>query len=276
MPSDSIYRWSFHVDRDPLRRIIAEELARALADEGRTGEDSASSPASSRLALVCFSGNDAPCRSLAPLFRAAQREGWTLDAVTSFSFRSVVLKAHPGALGDLSAMSDPDDEAALSRRLARTRAVVFPDISANSLNKAALGIADSLPTRAIAQALTAQACLLLETASPPSPVVGLSRLETLRRLERRGALLADGESFIEQLRRTGASPVPAVFKPLSGAPAQGRSPAGRAVVTVDDIVAAAQQGLPRLRLPPGAIVTDRAREEALRRGMILVADEADS
>ncbi len=199
-----------------------------------------------------------------------------LEALASFSFRSVVLKENPGVLGGLASIKDPDDEAAVASSIAEASLVIFPDISTNSLNKAALGITDSVPTRAVAQALTTNACLFLETGSPESAVVGLSRLETLRRLERRGAVIAGKQDFVEQLRRAARPLLAGSFTSMSGAPSSGRSPAGRVVVTAEDVVEAARRGRSRVVLPPGAIVTDRAREEARRRAVKLVNDEAES
>lgn len=267
-----------YVDRDRLRRIIAEELARALADEGRGAEPAPGGSAGrnrapQNLLCLCLTGDTAPCPSLPPLFAAARRAGWELEALPSFTFRSTVLKQDARALGDLRVFGAADDEAAVAGRLSEARAVVFPDISTNSLNKAALGIADSLPTRAIAHGLgSTAACVFLETGESPSPVVGLERLETLRRLERRGAVLARPEDFFERLSAAVSPMAPGAFRALSGQPV-GRSPAARAVVTAEDVVRAARRGLSRFDLPPRAIVTDRAREEARRRGVELVPHE---
>ncbi len=273
------------MDRDRLRQIIAEELARALAEEGSGISSPANPPKSesrayrasphSRLGLVCFSGERAPSASLWSSLASAREAGWTLEALTSFSFRSVAVKENPGALSGLVSLKNPNDEGAVAQRIAEASLVIFPDISTNSLNKAALGIADSVPTRAVAQALTTHACLFLETGSTESAVVGLSRLETLRRLERRGAWIAGAQDFLEQLRRAARPLLTGSFPSMSGAPSSGRSPAGRVVVTAEDVVESARRGRARVVLPSGAIVTDRAREEARRRGIKLVNDEAE-
>lgn len=175
-------------------------------------------------------------------------------------------------MGDLPGVSGPEDERAVASRLEKARAIILPNLSMNSLNKAVLGLADSIPTRLLG---SGRACVLLETAEPASPVVGLPRLESLRRLERRGAVLAGPRDFIDRLNAAAAPLLPEPFRSPAGRPV-GQSPASRAVLTADDVIAAAHRGISRLRMPPNAIVTDRAREEARRRGVELVRDEADS
>lgn len=266
------------MDREQLRRIIAEELARVLGEAGRSASNSAlpAGRGRSHYALVYFTGERRPCSSLGPLFHTARREGWTLEALPSFTFRAVVLAQDSGAMGDLPGVAEPDHEASVALRLQEARSVIFPDISTNSLNKAALGLADSVPTRAIAHALgSGRGCVFLETGEPASPVAGLPRLETLRRLERRGAVLAGPEDFIERLNAAAAPLIPGIFRSPAGQ-SVGRSPASRAVVTAEDVSAAARRGVSRLRLPANAIVTERAREEARRLGVELVPDEAAS
>lgn len=171
---------------------------------------------------------------------------------------------------------DPDNEGAVAGLLEQVRAVIFPDISTNSLNKAALGMADSVPTRAIARMLSsARGCIFLETREPASPVVGLPRLEMLRRLERRGARIAGPDDFLDELNAAALRPVPRPFQSLAGQPV-GRSPVSRAVLTAEDVTKAAGRGLSRLILPANTLVTDRAGEEARRLGVELTFEEAAS
>lgn len=265
-----------------MRRLVVEELARALARQPSAAGRPAPAPSAAQglqPAIVVFSGATVPDAPLLALLEALRRQGWALAALPSLTFSSVVLGPRPASLGSLARIEDPDDEADFVRRAAQARLWIFPDLSDNALAKATRSIADSIPTRAMAAALASGApCLLLETARLDSPIVGLPRLEGLRRLERRGAVISTLSDFADRLlSATASAPViPAPFAPLSRGPSPGGQPAARPVVTADDVLAAARRGLSSLRLPPRAIVTDRAREEALRRRVELIADEAVS
>jgi len=54
------------------------------------------------------------------------------------------------------------------------------------------------------------------------------------------------------------------------------APVSRPVVSADDVRAAARTGQLRLAVPPDAIVTPLARDEASRRGIELVADAVEA
>jgi hypothetical protein len=253
------------VDREQLRRIVAEELARALAEagsgEGRPGGDAAGEGRGT--GLMVFSGARGPGNSFAGAVSTLRAEGWRLEGMASLTFRALAIGSAGPAMAGIEIAGDADDEASASLRVGRAPWVMFPDLSENALAKAVVGIADSMPTRALAQALgSGKPCVLLETHEAASAVVGLGRLEKLRRLERRGAVVADASECVAALRAAMAAAAAWGF-------AGGAGPS-RQVITAEDVQEAARRGMTRMHVSSDAIVTGRAQDESRALGIEIV------
>jgi hypothetical protein len=256
------------VDREQLRRIVAEELARALADAGsgavRAGIGGAREGRGA--GLIVFSGPQAPGESFSVAVSALRAEGWRLEAMVSLTFRAMSMAGAGSTLAGLEIAGNADDEAASAARLGRAHWLLFADLSENALAKAVYGIADSIPTQALAQALgSGKPCLLLETREAPSAVIGLARLEKLRRLERRGAVIASPRDCLTALHTAMAAAAGWGF--VGGPDGAGKS---RQVITAEDVQEAARRGMARLTISASAIVTGRAQDEARALGIEIV------
>lgn len=253
------------VDRERLKQLISEELTRALGEAGTPPAPTGGpSPA-----LIVFSGPHPPAEPSASILSTLNAGGRAFQLVLSDTFRSLALPAAGALLAGYPLAANPLDEAAAAALLNRAPWIVFPDLSDNSLTKAVLGLADSIPTRALSGALASgKACLLLETREPPSAAVGLDRLERLRQLERRGAVLARPGNFFEMLEGALAPPEERRFRPVPPRP-----PERRRIIAGEDVYEASRRGQMRLEVPATAIVTDQAREEARRRGIEIVRSE---
>jgi hypothetical protein len=143
--------------------------------------------------------------------------------------------------------------------------VVFSPLSLNSLAKMALGIRDSLPSRIFGVAAEQGAAILLDKTALPTPETAMN--PHLAKIYRRhweavtggsiGEFVADDLDLrlktILRLRREGGVAA---------------SPAGRQVITRDDVLAA-RNGVGRLKVPRGSLITDLAREEAEKWGIRL-------
>jgi hypothetical protein len=252
------------VDREQLRRIVAEELARALAEAGATGlaAGGEAGRAARGAGLIVFSGPRAPGERIGKALSELASAGWRLEGLTSLTFRAITMGEAASALRGIVLMGDADDESATAARVESASWLMFPDLSDNALAKAVQGIADSLPTRALAQALgSGKACLLVETREAVSAVTGLDRLEKMRRLERRGATLADAAACVEALNRALAVSQGWGFAGAAG---------GRQLITADDVREAARRGMTQLSISAAAIVTERARDDARALGIEIV------
>lgn len=201
------------------------------------------------------------------------RSGWpAIHVLPSLTFRLRCLEAARGDLTPFAFVSDPDDEAAVARLLERAGWIAAPDLSANTLAKAVLGVEDSVPSRAVGLALRRARPLLLIESSAAGPLAHDSdRLQRLRELERRGAVLTKPERLPDDLRRALSPPQSRLYEPPPG-----RSPERRAVITGEDIYEAHRQGRRILEVPRGAIVTAQAVEDAARRGIELRRADEDA
>jgi hypothetical protein len=254
------------VNRDELKRILTEAARQVLAspEVARGGASSASSP---RGGIVLFTGSSAPSPDLPDLRSLSGSEGGAPRALLSHSFRQANPSIDRRALGGAEPIAAPPSERELQSWIVRAPWLIAPDLSDNSLAKAAAGIEDSLPTIALAAALRAgRSAILLECSAPGSPLVGLGRLERLRRLERAGARRACPKSLARVLEEAAREAAP------RSTPAN-RSP-GRAIITAEDVHRAARRSPRELRVPAGAVVTAHARDEAERLGVEL-RTEAD-
>lgn len=271
--------------REELKKIILEEIQRALAELGaertqgaisqalgsnlRPSDPSHPAPvaATSRFGVVILSGAKPPASSVLDALRGLASAGWGIEIHPSRTFRQRQLRHGPGELGSYAMIPDSEDESAEAQRIERASWVLFPDLSMNSMRKAALELEDSIPTRALAEAIRAQKpCLLLESRSPTRLDAPKGRLELIRSLEQRGAIQACPRSvFTRIIEALGPSEESRVYTP----PVPLRSAPARAIVTSDDVWDAALAGLAELVIPVDAIVTAQAEEDAVRRGIAL-------
>lgn len=183
------------MDRDTLKRVIIEEVLRALSEMGAEGANRAHTLATAPYAvparwrferpqaapekspspiatgpgfgLAVFSGAIAPSDSLLDALAALVGSGAELLGLPSLTFRLTRLYGSADPLRGLPLFGAPDDEAALERTLERARFVLAPNPSANTLAKLAAGIEDSVPTRALAGALRLGKPLII-VEEPPS------------------------------------------------------------------------------------------------------------
>ncbi len=260
------------LDPERLKQIIVEEVRRALTESAapaafRPREASPAGPASKLEVdgLVLITGTAAPHPAMFEALAPLAIHGLRFVVLASQSFRGVPLARDPDLLRGLRLAEGVDDERGLADLLNRTGWVLAPDVSSNTLAKAVLGVEDSQPTRVIAWALrSARPIVFLECPSVPGPAADLGRLERLRRLERRGALLADARSVLARLVEALRPAEARLFQPLAARPIPRRR-----IVTAEDVDEVWRAGRRDWTLPPEAIVTAEAEEQAARRGIEL-------
>lgn len=255
------------MDRDELKRIVTEELQRALQEASpRSGALSGVTPSavprSPNEGLVVFTGEAPPDPEILRALGALRAEGMRVTAVPSHTFRQVVLPRHGSMLSGLEIIENADSESALGERFRGAGWFCFPDVSANTLAKAALGIQDSVPSRAIGHAIqAARPCVFVESQEAPFAGPRSSRHSKLRELERRGASVTSPEQFATVLREQ--------LLVTTASPGLAQTSAKRRIITAEDIVAASRQGQSEIVVESDAILTDNAVEEAGRHGINL-------
>lgn len=260
-------RGSEIVDRDELKSIITEELQRALHEAGPMSGTKPSFVASAvsrspNEGLVVFTGDSPPDPETLGALRTLQTEGMQVVAVPSHTFRQTVLLRHSAALNGLEVLDAPEDENALGDRFGAAGWFCFPDVSANTLAKSALGIQDSVPSRGIGHAIgAARPCLFVESQEAPFAGPRSTRHSKLRELTLRGATLTTSEQFATTLHEQ--------LLACAGSPGLVPGSQVRRIITAEDIVAASRQGLAELVVESDAILTDHAVEEAERHGIML-------
>ncbi|GAB4324904.1 MAG: hypothetical protein Kow0059_20740 [Candidatus Sumerlaeia bacterium] len=234
------------------------------------------SPLPAVIALFCGPASESLDAVLAPLQRI--REHANLHLIFSHTFcRTADTDAIERALTPALVCREVNP-VRLRAVLPRYKALVVPAMSINTLAKLCAGITDSTPTAALFEALARGLPVLIcrESVDPEhlqmSSALGRSTPASLRnalyhymsRLEQwgaqwteLGALAAAVEAMLVparealKLRRTGAAA------------------GGRLILLREDIEDMMREGRLRLTLPPGAIVTDAARELAAERGFRL-------
>ena len=161
--------------------------------------------------------------------------------------------------------SDSADE--LLVRLPDIDVVVFSPLSLNSLAKMALGIRDSLPSQVFGAAVEQGCSILLDRSALPA---GDSSMNPhLIKVYRRHWETLIGGSIAEYVPDSFDQRIKRILRTLRENPLDllvGDS--GRQVITRDDVLAA-RDGIGRLKIGRGSLVTDLAREEAEKWGIVL-------
>lgn len=157
-----------------------------------------------------------------------------------------------------------DDAESFLARLPLFHCLIVSPLSLNTLAKFALGLRDSFPSRILSSAMQAGTPILLDGGAIPDAASTMNPhfLRLYRRYweDVQGSLVKgfSGSSLEEllagMLRHRRAE---------NGRP----STAGRVVITRDDVVLAGNSLSPLL-VPRGALITDLAREEAEKRGVV--------
>lgn len=268
------------MDRNELKRIIIEEIRKSLAEPPPAAPGSRSpeaetpggkvveSPQPTGRGILLLTGSEPPSAGLLSALPALVQAGGELRAILSWSFRQ-----HHSGGGVLpvavSEIANTKTEREIDGEIFAAGWILVPDVSSNTLNKTALGIEDSIPSRAIGLAVrSGKPCVFVECLPSPPPTVELSRLELIRKLERRGARLACPDSLLRVLHEATRPPEEKFFRPPPVRP----SPR-RLVITGDDVYEAAKRGQKELRVPADAIVTSLAYEDAVRRGLTIRREE---
>jgi hypothetical protein len=259
------------MDANELRRIVEEVIAAVLRERpGLNPPPLPPSPPSRRAPLILLTG----CRQSHPvIFRQLRRLQSDLGpavAVLSESFCELVAPERfqqETGIADLSLELTGTEAESLA---ARSTFLLVATMSANSRNKIAAGITDSLPTTVWGAARRAR--LPLFVAEPSDPIAPPSAPDTpTERIRQR-------EETMSILRNDGAEILPAaeLFERIQRFLMQrGERRAGdrdpekgpRPIITAEDVERAHRRGEKRWDLPADAIVTmaahDRARDLGL-------------
>lgn len=261
--------------RDELKRIIIEEVLRALAETGAAAAARSLSAkpvgggAGAGNGVLLLTGYEPPSPALGEIIAGLAQHAASIGYLPSRSFRAANAGAGVDYLKNLKAIDLPKCERGLSEIVRGAAWILAPDVSPNTLNKTAMGIEDSLPSAAIGMALRwGKPCVLLECASVPT-TVALERLELIRRLERRGARRASPDSVLRILHETLNPPAAQEFAPPPVKPIP-----KRAIITGEDVYEAARRGQKELLVPADAIVTSQAHEDAARRGLTIRREDS--
>jgi len=267
------------MDRERLKQIIIEEIVRAIA-EMRSARSASVAPASAspvphivtssidasgKPGIVIFSGSREPGGMALDALAGLSVYGYSAEALLSFSFRQTQAKSLPQMLRGVSVLSNPDDESAMERKIEASKWIVVVDVSINTLNKVHLGIEDSAPSRAIAQAMRrGLGCVFLESAIAPLSGPESRRAELIRRFEGRGAFVASPDGLPAAMHKATRPRDEGLFKPPSPKPE-----VRLRVITREDVYEAATRGVTVFMVPAGAIITAEAIEDAGRRGLVI-------
>jgi len=224
--------------------------------------------------LLLLTGSESLRAEAAAGLPSLLQAGFQIEVIASKTFRDANGLGGAANSGNVPAsmnvMAEFESEAAEESIFGSRTFVVVADVSANTLAKAARGIADSMPSRAIAHFLKrAKPTILLE--SGPSAILPgpWSRDEHLRTLARGGATLCETSDLPARLEDALGQYGTSVAAP-GGVAAASR----RAIVTAEDVQEAVRRGEKIFVVPAKAIVTAAARDEAARRGVGIVEGDA--
>lgn len=271
------------MDRERLKQIIIEELVRAIAEiqTSRTASVAPRSDSSDTLprppipsspsvpttkpGIVIFSGSREPGGMALDALAGLSVYGYSAEALLSFSFRQTQARLLPQMLRGVPVLPNPDDESAMERKIESSKWIVVVDASINTLNKVHLGIEDSAPSRAIAQAMRrGLGCVFLESTIAPLSGPESRRAELIRRFEGRGAFVTSPEGLPAAMHKAIRPPDEGLFKPPSPKPE-----VRLRVITREDVYDVASRGVTVFMVPAGAIITAEAIEDAGRRGLVI-------
>ncbi len=270
------------MDSSELKRLIVQEILRALQGEESQGHPSlpissslpspprAISPSpSAAKTIVLFTGSTPPSPWIFESLSALALEGKEIAALLSLSFRLTQYNRDSTVIGNLRPIANPDDEAWMLELARRCESVLIPDVSLNTLNKVVLGIEDSAPSRLLADATRfGKPCLFVESVSSPTIKGGGSRVDLIRRLSGRGAILSCPDTLLKQFHEAIRPPEEKIFKPPVPPP-----PTRRRILTKEDVYEASRRGVVDWVVDAGTIVTAEAREDARRRGMTIRSED---
>ena len=130
-----------------LVKIIVEEVLRALnASSPRQDEHESHRDAG----IILFTGFEPVAPPLFDAIEALAGQGSLISALLSETFRGRQTPNAPGAVRNLPVIENARCDTALAKAIDAADWLVVPDASSNTLNKAILGIEDSVPSRAVA------------------------------------------------------------------------------------------------------------------------------
>jgi len=266
------------VSPEELKKIIIEEVLRALAEMGvidaspRSAQSASSSAAPSTSlgsGIVLFTGYRSPTPESLDSLLSLGIQGGRLSALLSFSFNQTQFKQNPNSIQGLRVVENSDDELAMQKLIENSDWLIAPDVSWNTLNKVVLGIEDSTPSRALGDGIRlGTPCFFLESALATTKTGGSPRLDLIRKVAVRGARLTCPESLVKDLYDTLDSKTEKVYVPPAPRPVTKRG-----VVTKDDVYESFALGVKELIVPANSIVTAEAYEDAHRRGMTIRLEE---
>ena len=268
--------------RARVRVLVVEALARPHAPQAEstvvTGVSSVATPPPLRSLLLLFTGRGAVLPDFLAQTAELARQGWTLGAVFSFSFKRFfapddILRQLPAG----TVLVGSNCERELGAAIAGYSGVVMPDISLNTAGKVARGFDDSVPsfilTRMIVGGSPAFVARSLPTlgaelaaSNPAAPPAFLRNAE-----DHWHRLQALGVNFVET-PALAAAVAGAFHVPVNDTPerlARTRPSPKRQFVTAEDVWRVAARGGKELVHPRDAVVTDHARDAAETKGIEL-------
>jgi len=157
---------------------------------------------------------------------------------------------------------------ALLRRLALFDLLIVCPLSLNTLAKFALGLKDSFPAQVLSMAAELGKPILLDSSAIPSPDSALN--PHLFKIYKRYWDSVRGGTVREYHHHRLEDALTALVRHHRLQTSR-EAPPGRGVITRDDVWAA-RDGLGFLKVPPGSLITDLAREEAQSLGIRIIIE----
>lgn len=252
------------MDREALVQLITRAVLAALGE----GSPTAAPGPGHRLLVACAGGEQGAAAAAAEL-AALRQAGAVTRLVCSPSARTVLGDELISRLGGGTPPEPPCGDAMCYGLVEWAQAVIVPVLTQNTAAKVALGIRDSLLTNLLAAAIvTGKPVIMAQDAAVPAgapAAYGAMIAGHLDRLRGFGVQVVRADHLAETcrqaLRRGGAVPPPA-RAPQSRTPAALPPSPYRTVITAQTVQDAARAGEHSLAVPPGALVTPLATDEA--------------